>query len=149
MNNADCRLGTAPLRSHTPILRDKDPLDGWGCPSSGPGAGSIQETNTGSGHFFSDRKNISSVGSRPSFWWQSPGKIFDEMEDIESTEESESKIDYVKIIKEGLLFYTTAFFVLLLICRLGKFQDKLQILAQLSFACQSVKYLHLLRQFVM
>ena len=71
------------------------------------------------------------------------------MEDIESTEESESKIDYVKIIKEGLLFYTTAFFVLLLICRLGKFQDKLQILAQLSFACQSVKYLHLLRQFVM
>ena len=27
------------------------------------------------------------------------------MEDIESTEESESKIDYVKIIKEGLLFY--------------------------------------------
>ena len=35
------------------------------------------------------------------------------MEEIESTEESESKIDYVKIIKEGLLFYTTAFFVLL------------------------------------
>ena len=44
--------------------------------------------------------------------------MIDEMEDIESKEESESKIDYVKIIKEGLLFYTTAFFVLLLICRL-------------------------------
>ena len=55
------------------------------------------------------------------------------MEDIESKEESESKIDYVKIIKEGLLFYTTAFFVLLLICRLKI------ILAQLKFC---VKYLH-------
>ena len=40
------------------------------------------------------------------------------MENIESPEESEIKIDYVKIIKEALLFYTTAFFVLLLICRL-------------------------------
>lgn len=39
------------------------------------------------------------------------------MENIESLEESEIKIDYVKIIKEALLFYTTAFFVLLLICR--------------------------------
>ena len=39
------------------------------------------------------------------------------MENIEGPEESEIKIDYVKIIKDALLFYTTAFFVLLLICR--------------------------------
>ena len=37
--------------------------------------------------------------------------------DETENQEAEDKIDYLKIIKEALLFYTTAFFVLLLICR--------------------------------
>ena len=49
MNNADCRLGTGPLRSHTPILGDKDSLvdtdTGRVWREESPSSGSGQETN--------------------------------------------------------------------------------------------------------
>ena len=63
------------------------------------------------------------------------------MEEIEK-EEGKSRPDYIKILRDAIFFYTTAFFVLLLIFRLHYFEQLLKWYLPLLFpSCVSFCFL--------